>query len=72
VKPLLARSLAAIEQRLDPVQFFRANRRQIINLKFIESIEAGINGRLHMQLRDGPEIEISRRQARVFRALTTI
>ena len=72
VKPLLARSLAAIEQRLDPGQFFRANRRQIINLKFIESIEAGINGRLHMQLRDGPEVEVSRRQARVFRALTTI
>jgi two-component system LytT family response regulator len=72
VKPLLARSLAAIEQRLDPAQFFRANRRQIINLKFIESIETGVNGRLHAQLRDGPEVEISRRQARLFKALTSI
>lgn len=72
IKPLLARSLAAIEQRLDPAQFFRANRRQIVNLKFIESIEAGVNGRLHAQLRDGPEVEISRRQARVFKALTSI
>jgi len=72
IKPLLARSLAAIEQRLDPAQFFRANRRQIINLKFIESIEAGVNGRLHAQLRDGPEVEISRRQARLFKALTSI
>jgi two-component system LytT family response regulator len=72
IKPLLGRSLAAIEQRLDPVQFFRANRRQIINLKFIESIEAGVNGRLHAQLRDGPEVEISRRQARLFKALTSI
>ena len=72
IKPLLARSLAAIEQRLDPARFFRANRRQIVNLKFIESIEAGVNGRLHAQLRDGPEVEISRRQARVFKALTSI
>jgi two-component system LytT family response regulator len=62
----------AIEQRLDPAQFFRANRRQIINLKFIESIEAGVNGRLHAQRRDGPEVEISRRQARLFKALTSI
>jgi two-component system LytT family response regulator len=72
IKPLLARSLTAIEQRLDSAQFFRANRRQIINLKFIESIEAGVNGRLHAQLRDGPEVEISRRQARLFKALTSI
>jgi two-component system, LytTR family, response regulator len=69
VKPLLARSLTAVEQRLDPAEFFRANRHQIINLKFIESIEAGVNGRLHAQLRDGPEVEISRRQARLFKAL---
>ena len=71
-RPLLARSLAAVEQRLDPAQFFRANRRQIINLKFIEGIEVGVNGRLHAQLRDGPEVEISRRQARIFRALNSI
>ena len=72
IKPLLARNLAAIEQRLDSSQFFRANRRQIINLRFIESIEAGVNGRLHAQVRDGPEVEISRRQARLFKALTSI
>src|SRR5690242_6655717 len=72
LKPLLTRSLTALEQRLDPAQFFRANRRQIINLKFIEGIEAGVNGRLHAQLRDGPEVEISRRQARLFKALTSI
>ena len=72
IKPLLTRTLTALEQRLDPAQFFRANRRQIINLKFIEGIEAGVNGRLHAQLRDGPEIEISRRQARLFKTLTSI
>jgi two-component system, LytTR family, response regulator len=71
-KPLLGRALAALEQRLDPNRFFRANRRQIINLEFIENVELGVNGRLHAQLRDGPEVEISRRQARLFKTKMSI
>jgi two-component system LytT family response regulator len=69
-RPLLGRSLAALEQKLDPKRFFRANRRELINLDFITQVELGEGGRLHVQLRDGPEIEISRRQARLFRALS--
>ena len=71
-QPLLGRALAALEQRLDPTRFFRANRRQIINLDFIETVELGVNGRLHAQLRDGPEVEISRRQARLFKTKMSI
>jgi two-component system, LytTR family, response regulator len=71
-QPLLGRALAALEQRLDPNRFFRANRRQIVNLDFIESVELGVNGRLHAQLRDGPEVEISRRQARLFKTKMSI
>jgi len=68
LQPLLGRPLSALEQRLDPKRFFRANRAQILNLDFIESVDLGVNGRLHVQLRDGgPEVEISRRQARLFR-----
>jgi two-component system LytT family response regulator len=70
--PLLGRSLIALEEKLDPRRFFRANRRQIVNLDFIESVELGEGGRLHVQLRNGPEIEISRRQARLFRARTSV
>jgi two-component system LytT family response regulator len=66
-KPLLGRALASLEQRIDPRRFFRANRRQIINVDFIGGVELGIGGRLHVQLRDGPEVEISRRQARLFK-----
>jgi two-component system LytT family response regulator len=66
-RPLLSRSLAALEQKLDARRFFRANRAQIINLDFIQQVETGEGGRLHVQLRNGPEIEISRRQAREFR-----
>ena len=69
-RPLLGRSLAALETKLDPKRFFRANRRQLINLDHIEQVELGEGGRLHVTLRDGPEIEISRRQARLFRART--
>lgn len=71
-RPLMGRSLLALERKVDPRRFFRANRRQIINLEFIQSVETGLAGRLHVQLRDGPEIEISRRQARLFRLRTTV
>jgi two-component system LytT family response regulator len=71
-RPLLARPLSSLEERLDPQRYFRANRRQIINLEFIESVEMGNGGLLHVQLRGGPEVEISRRQARLFRAQMSV
>ena len=71
-RPLLARSLAALESRLDPMRFFRANRQQIINLEFIRGVDLGMGGQLHVQLDDGREIQMSRRQARQFRQRTTI
>ena len=71
-RPLLGRSLTALESKLDPNLFFRANRQQIINLRLIRSVEVGVGGRLHVQLNDGREIQISRRQARQFRERTTV
>jgi two-component system, LytTR family, response regulator len=71
--PLIARPLSTIEQRLDPRRFFRANRSQIINIEFIEKVDLGINGRLDVTLRGGgPAVEISRRQARLFRQQMSI
>jgi two-component system LytT family response regulator len=66
-RPLLGRSLTSLEEKLDSKRYFRANRAQIVNLEFIRAVEAGDGGRLHIQLRDGPEIEVSRRQASEFR-----
>jgi hypothetical protein len=66
----LARPLTALEQRLDPTRFFRANRGQIVNLDFVEAVDVGANDRLHLQLRDEPEVEVSRRQAQLFRRRT--
>lgn len=65
-KPLFGKSLVSLETRLDPKLFFRANRQQIINLEFVEEVDMGTGGRLHIQLRGGPEVEVSRRQARLF------
>ena len=70
--PLLGRPLSSLETRLDPRRFFRANRQEIINLEFIESVELGVNGQLHVQLKGGPEVQISRRQARLFRLLASV
>lgn len=72
LKPLLNRSLSALEARLDARRFFRANRQQIVNLDFIQAVEVGLGGRLHVQLRDGPEVEMSRRQASLFRMRTSV
>lgn len=66
-QPQLFRSLNAMEARLDAKSFFRANRRQIINLTWIEKIEPWFSGGLLVQLKGGAKIELSRRQAQEFR-----
>jgi two-component system LytT family response regulator len=66
-QPLLFRSLNAMEARLDPRVFFRANRRQIINLEWIDKIEPWFSGGLLVGLKGGPNVELSRRQAQAFR-----
>lgn len=63
-RPLILRSLNSLEERLDSKCFFRANRKYIINLNWISSIENWFNGGLRVCLRDEQEVvEISRRQA---------
>jgi two-component system, LytTR family, response regulator len=62
-RPLILRSLNNLDQRLNPKTFFRASRKHIINLKWIEGIEPWFNGGLMAKLKGGEQIEISRRQA---------
>lgn len=66
-QPQLFRSLNAMEERLDPKYFFRANRRQIINLAWIDKIEPWFSGGLLVHLKGGAKVELSRRQAQDFR-----
>ncbi len=71
-RPLLLRSLNSFEERLDPEYFFRANRKFIINLKWISTIENWFNGGLMVELKEGEKVEISRRQAIRFKELMSL
>jgi two-component system LytT family response regulator len=66
-KPLLHRSLAALEARLPGSLFLRANRSQLVNRLFITRVEAWFSGGLRALLQDGTAIEFSRRQAQALR-----
>jgi two-component system, LytTR family, response regulator len=72
VRPHLFRSLNAMEKRLDPKYFFRANRSQIINLDWIDKIEPWFSGGLLVHLKGGAQVELSRRQAQEFREKTSL
>lgn len=65
--PLLHRPLSAIEAQLAPEKFFRASRRYIVNLDYVEQVAPWSNGGLLLTLRGGLEIEVSRRQSTRFR-----
>jgi len=66
-QPMLFRSLNAMEARLDGRMFFRANRRQVVNLEWIDKIEPWFSGGLLVHIKGGPRVELSRRQAQSFR-----
>ena len=71
-KPLILKSLNALEERLDEKSFFRANRKHIINLRMIEKIEPYFNGGLLLDLTGGEKIEVSRRQAVKFKEMMSL
>lgn len=71
-RPLLLRSLNSFEERLDARFFFRANRKFIINLQWISSIENWFNGGLRVELMEGEKVEISRRQAIRFKEIMSL
>lgn len=66
-KPLILRTLNYLDERLDDKSFFRANRKHIVNLKWIDNIEPWLNGGLLVKLKGGHKIEVSRRQAIKFK-----
>jgi two-component system LytT family response regulator len=65
--PLLYKSLQQIEDKLPEAQFFRANRQQIVNTEFIDSITPWFNGKLKLKMINGEEVEVSRRQSAQFK-----
>ncbi len=71
-KPLILKSLNALEERLDEKVFFRANRKHIVNLRLIEKIEPYFNGGLLLDLKGGEKIEVSRRQTVKFKEMMSL
>ncbi len=71
-QPLIPRTLQQLEARLDPKVFFRVNRQQIINLKWIAGIEPWFSNTLKLKRRGGPEVEVSRQQSVRFRELLSL
>jgi len=71
-KPLILRTLNSLDERLDPRTFFRANRKHIVNLKWIDNIEPWLNGGLLVKLKGGQKVEVSRRQSVKFKDMLSL
>jgi two-component system, LytTR family, response regulator len=71
-RPLILRSLNQLEGRLDAATFFRANRRQIINLDFVKRVEPADTGGLSLVLENDLIIDLSRRRATEFRTMSSL
>ncbi len=71
-RPLILKSLNALEERLDSKIFFRANRKHIVNLQQVEKVENYFNGGLLLELKGGDKIEVSRRQTVKFKDMMSL
>lgn len=64
---VIRRSLSILETRLPAESFIRANRSQLINLQHVQSVEPWFSGGLKLTLPGNRTVELSRRQAKLFR-----
>lgn len=71
-KPMIHKSLNALDKKLDERAFFRASRKYIINLSWVEGIESWFNGGLLVKMKGGEKIEVSRRQASKFKDMMSL
>ncbi|MDH5598623.1 MAG: response regulator [Cyclobacteriaceae bacterium] len=71
-KPMIHKSLNALDDKLDSRHFFRASRKHIINLSWVEGIETWFNGGLMVKLRGDEKVEVSRRQAARFKDMMSL
>lgn len=71
-KPMIHKSLNALDKKLDDRSFFRASRKHIVNLSWVDSIEPWFNGGLLVKMKGGEKIEVSRRQASKFKDMMSL
>ncbi|NQY30570.1 MAG: response regulator transcription factor [Flavobacteriaceae bacterium] len=66
-KPLLYKSLNQVEEKLPNSNYFRANRQQIINTNHIKNVIPWFSGKLKLEMINGVDVEVSRRQSQSFK-----
>lgn len=71
-KPLVLKSLNSLENKLNEKLFFRANRKTIVNLNFINKIEPSDNGGLILYMSNGKVVDVSRRQSVRFKNVMSL
>lgn len=71
-RPMIHKSLNALDEKLDERAFFRASRKHIVNLSWVEGIEPWFNGGLMVRLKGGDKVEVSRRQAARFKDMMSL
>jgi len=71
-KPLIYRTLSQIEPRLPEGEFFRVSRQNIVHLNKISHVDVCSSGGLELTLQSGLNVEVSRRQASVFKSLLAL
>jgi len=49
------------------VIFFRAGRKHTVNLAYVDGVQEGVGTGLHIRLKGGLTVEMSRRQSVLFR-----
>lgn len=59
-KYLIQQTMNGLMPKLDPDQFVRIHRSFIVNINFIEEIEAATSGRSFLYLKNGEKISVSR------------
>ena len=69
---MIHKSLNALDERLDDKSFFRASRKHVINLSWVDTIEPWFNGGLMVILKGGEKVEVSRRQAAKFKDMMSL
>lgn len=67
-KALIKSSLNQLEQKLSDHGFFRVNRAQLINTRFIQHIHAMPDGKIEVTLQNDERIKLSERQSARFRS----
>lgn len=69
-KFILDQSLADLEKQLDPSQFYRVNRKYLVNLNAIKRIKAYAKSKLQLEIQPAPaeEIIISQENAAAFKS----